>query len=46
MMVNVGGFIGPIFAGVLRGMSWQYVFIMASVIIALNFILVIFFYNL
>ena len=45
MMVNVGGFIGPIFAGVLRGMSWQYVFIMASIIIALNFILVIFFFK-
>jgi POT family proton-dependent oligopeptide transporter len=26
MMVNVGGFIGPIVAGVVRGWSWTYVF--------------------
>jgi dipeptide/tripeptide permease len=26
MMVNVGGFIGPIFAGVVRGWSWNLVF--------------------
>ncbi len=26
MMVNVGGFIGPIIAGVVRGWSWTYVF--------------------
>jgi dipeptide/tripeptide permease len=26
MMVNVGGFIGPIIAGVIRGWDWQYVF--------------------
>ncbi len=26
MMVNVGGFLGPIVAGVIRGWSWSYVF--------------------
>ncbi|MCB1150828.1 MFS transporter, partial [bacterium] len=26
MMVNVGGFLGPIIAGVIRGWSWTYVF--------------------
>jgi proton-dependent oligopeptide transporter, POT family len=26
MMVNIGGFLGPIVAGVVRGWSWQYVF--------------------
>ncbi|MFO7654339.1 MAG: MFS transporter [Candidatus Krumholzibacteriia bacterium] len=26
MMVNVGGFLGPIVAGVVRGWDWQYVF--------------------
>jgi dipeptide/tripeptide permease len=26
MMVNVGGFLGPIVAGVIRGWDWQYVF--------------------
>ncbi len=26
MMVNIGGFLGPIIAGIVRGWSWQYVF--------------------
>jgi dipeptide/tripeptide permease len=26
MMVNIGGFLGPIIAGVVRGWDWQYVF--------------------
>ena len=26
MMVNIGGFIGPIVAGVVRGWSWNLVF--------------------
>ena len=26
MMVNIGGFLGPIVAGVIRGWNWQYVF--------------------
>ena len=30
MMVNVGGFLGPIVAGVVRGWSWDYVFIACS----------------
>ena len=45
MTVNIGGFIGPIVASVLRGYSWDYVFWMAAGIIAINFILVIFFYK-
>ncbi len=45
MMVNVGGFIGPLFASKLRAYDWSYVFIMASAIILVNFILVIFFYK-
>ncbi len=45
MMVNIGGFIGPFFSSTLRNMSWEYVFLMAAIIIALNFIIVIFFYK-
>jgi len=26
MMVNIGGFLGPIVAGIVRGWDWQYVF--------------------
>lgn len=37
-LVNVGGFLGPILAGILRGMSWQYVFFSCTVIVALNFL--------
>lgn len=45
MIVNIGGFIGPIFASKLRALNWQYVFIMASLVIVFNFILVIFFFD-
>ncbi|MBN1637528.1 MAG: MFS transporter [Ignavibacteriales bacterium] len=45
MMVNIGGFLGPIFAGIMRAISWDYVFIASSVWIAINFIFVIFFYK-
>jgi MFS family permease len=36
-LVNVGGFIGPVLAGVLRLMDWQFVFLSCAVIVALNF---------
>lgn len=45
MMVNIGGFIGPFVASTLRNYDWNYVFLMSAGIIALNFILVIFFYD-
>ncbi|NOZ45223.1 MAG: peptide MFS transporter [Chlorobi bacterium] len=45
MIVNVGAFIGPIFASKLRETSWSYVFYMSSAIIALNFVLVLLFYK-
>lgn len=38
MMVNIGGFVGPIVAGIVRGWSWSYVFIASSVWIACNFV--------
>lgn len=37
-MVNWGGFIGPMIAGFLRVLEWEYVFLSCAVGIALNFI--------
>jgi len=45
MMVNIGGFLGPIIAGIMRAMSWDYVFIASAGWIAINFIFVTFFYK-
>ncbi|TWT42071.1 Di-/tripeptide transporter [Phycisphaerae bacterium RAS1] len=45
MMVNVGGFVGPLVAGVVRGWSWKYVFIACSVWASLNLIIVLVFYK-
>ncbi|PID93779.1 MAG: MFS transporter [Bacteroidetes bacterium] len=45
MMVNIGAFIGPVFAGKLREISWNYVFIMSAVIISLNFIVLLLFFK-
>jgi dipeptide/tripeptide permease len=41
--VNIGGFIGPLLAGYLRVLSWEYVFLACSAGIALNFIPLFFF---
>ena len=46
MMVNIGGFIGPIFSSKLREeYGWKIVFLMAASAIAVNLILVLFFYT-
>ncbi len=45
MMVNVGGFLGPIVAGVVRGWDWNYVFIACSLWAALNLVIVTLFYK-
>ena len=45
MIVNIGSFIGPIIASVLRGFSWKYVFVMSSVSILVNLLIVIFFFK-
>jgi dipeptide/tripeptide permease len=42
-MVNVGGFLGPLMAGYLRVLEWEYVFLACSAGIALNFIPLMFF---
>ncbi|WP_064792148.1 MFS transporter [Shewanella woodyi] len=45
MMVNVGGFLGPFIAGYVRAISWDWVFIMSSFWIAVNFIPALLFYQ-
>ncbi len=45
MIVNVGGFVGPIFAGMLRVLDWNYVFVLLAITIAINFIPTLFFYK-
>jgi len=45
MMVNIGGFIGPIIAGIVRALDWNYVFIASASWIAINIVLVMLFYN-
>ncbi len=45
MMVNIGGFIGPFVTGFVRKYSWDYVFYSSAAVIAVNFILVAFFYR-
>lgn len=43
MIVNIGGFIGPWVASKFREIDWQYVFIMCTVVILVNLILVLFY---
>lgn len=45
MMVNIGGLLGPIVAGIIRGWSWDYVFIASSCWIGVNFIWLLLFYK-
>ncbi len=45
MMINVGGFLGPIVAGVVRGWGWEWVFIACSSWAFLNLLIVILFYR-
>ncbi len=44
-MVNIGGFIGPLVAGYLRAISWDWVFVMSSLWILINFIPALFWYR-
>ena len=43
MIVNIGGFIGPWMASKMRDLSWEYVFIMCSLIIIINLFLLFFY---
>lgn len=44
MIVNIGGFIGPFVASKLRDLDWSYVFIMCTVVILFN-IVILYFYK-
>lgn len=39
--VNIGGFLGPLVAGYMRKMEWQYVFLACAGIICLNFFMLL-----
>ena len=45
MIVNVGGFVGPVVAGAMRAISWDMVFLASAGWIAINFIPTIFLYK-
>jgi len=46
MMVNIGGFLGPVLAPIIqKNYGWQYVFIFAALWISVNFIPALFFYK-
>ncbi len=45
MMVNIGGFIGPIVAGIVRGWAWKWVFVASAGWIMVNFIFVTLFFK-
>lgn len=45
MMVNIGGFVGPIVAGIVRGWDWNWVFVASAGWIAINMIFVTVFYK-
>jgi MFS family permease len=45
MMVNVGGFAGPIVAGLVRGQGWEYVFMACSGWAFINLLIVLLFYK-
>jgi POT family proton-dependent oligopeptide transporter len=45
MMVNIGGFLGPIVAGVVRGWDWQYVFYASAGWIVLMGVVALFVYK-
>ena len=46
MMVNIGGFIGPAFSSTLRTQyGWKIVFLQAAIVIAINLVILLFFYK-
>jgi len=45
MMVNVGGFLGPIVAGIVRGWGWEWVFVACSAWALVNLIVVLTLYR-
>ncbi len=42
MMVNIGGFLGPVIAGYVRAISWDHVFWLSSIAIGINLLIALF----
>ena len=42
MMVNVGGFLGPVIAGYVRAISWDHVFWLSSIAVGINLLIALF----
>lgn len=45
MIANIGAFIGPVIASILRGWSWSYVFTMSAIAIIINLMIVVVFFK-
>lgn len=46
MMVNIGGFVGPLFSSTLRTQfGWKIVFLQAAIVIAVNLLILLFFFK-
>jgi dipeptide/tripeptide permease len=45
MIVNIGGLIGPLVASELRETSWNYIFLMSSLTVLLNLVIVLLFFR-
>ncbi|MDP3313492.1 MFS transporter [Lutibacter sp.] len=46
MMVNIGGFIGPMFSSTLRTQfGWKIIFLQAAIVIAINLVILLLFYK-
>ena len=45
MMVNIGAFIGPFFAGIFMQKSWDYVFYMSMITIGFNYLITFIFFR-
>lgn len=45
LMVNIGGFVGPVVAGAMRALSWDWVFLLSSTAICVNLLLAFCFFR-
>ncbi|HZL10402.1 MAG TPA: MFS transporter [Prolixibacteraceae bacterium] len=45
MIVNIGGWIGPFVAGIVLGKGWNFVFMLSSISIGINFLITLFFFK-
>ncbi|MCF6366481.1 MAG: MFS transporter [Bacteroidales bacterium] len=45
MMINIGGWLGPLIAGILMDIEWNYVFALSMGVMAINYVIVFIFYK-